>query len=245
MDVFDRTIRDINKMITEEKFGKMICEQMDRVPCWPPAGHRDIVLKSHVGVELGAPRTESFSMVLWTNRNDLVSDGRITLIGPDVGAAATDKLPLGKIAIIGGHDFNEANAYDRSREMALAAYDISLKGYMLRSASHYMMEWVRISRDAVKDGFSLAMAGKALIHEYRKRRYVKTAEVILVTANSDAVYRLRRACGHALDILNAMRKMAEEMTFDCDTCEYQSVCGEVETLRAMARVFEDTRRKAG
>jgi hypothetical protein len=31
----------------------------------------------------------------------------------------------------------------------------------------------------------------------------------------------------------AMNKMAEEMTFDCDTCDYNAVCGDVAELRAM------------
>jgi hypothetical protein len=34
-------------------------------------------------------------------------------------------------------------------------------------------------------------------------------------------------------LISAMNKMAEEMSFDCDACEYNEVCGDVEELRSM------------
>jgi hypothetical protein len=36
-----------------------------------------------------------------------------------------------------------------------------------------------------------------------------------------------------MQYINAMRKMVEEISIDCDNCEYQTVCGEVDVLKKM------------
>jgi hypothetical protein len=43
---------------------------------------------------------------------------------------------------------------------------------------------------------------------------------------------------NALKITGAMNKMIGEDSYDCHTCEYSEVCGEVEDLRAMRRSFQ-------
>lgn len=238
MNLFDESIRKILEASADNLFGTIRSEQSENLSDWPPAGNRDIVLKSNTGKELGSPDSESFSLAIWTNRRGLITDGRITLAGPDIGESEAAKLPFGKIVLIGGDDFDETNAYERYRQLSLVPYEISLRGYMIRTASHYMKEWIRISRDAVNSGFSVFTAGNALIKEYRKRDYVKGVEILLITETPEAVKKLRKTCEQPMQILNAMRKMAEEMSFDCDTCEYQDVCGEIEALRAMMEELE-------
>jgi hypothetical protein len=36
-----------------------------------------------------------------------------------------------------------------------------------------------------------------------------------------------------------MNKMVDEMSFDCDTCDYSDVCGDVAELRAMRNALKN------
>jgi CO dehydrogenase/acetyl-CoA synthase beta subunit len=206
---------------------------------WPAAGDRNLVLQSDTAIELGNPANESLSLSIWTENSDAVTDDRITLIGPDIAGSEGPRLPFGKIVLIAGEGFNEDNAYDRVREIDLVRFDISLKGYMMRAASRYMREWSRISKSAVENGFSFSVLGNALIKELKKIDYIKSVEVIFVTSTDNDVALLYPAASQVGKINNAMSKMMEEMSFDCDECEYYEVCGEVSELRSMHKAMKE------
>jgi len=60
---------------------------------WPKGEGRNVVLADEVGVELGNPQMASTSALLWTENPDLVSDGKITLIGPDMPSSKGQIFP--------------------------------------------------------------------------------------------------------------------------------------------------------
>ena len=41
-----------------------------------------------------------------------------------------------------------------------------------------------------------------------------------------------------LKIIGAMHRMAEDISYDCDTCQYDDVCSDVESLRAMHQAVQ-------
>lgn len=206
---------------------------------WPAAGNRNLVLQSDTAIELGNPANESLSLSIWTENPEAVTDNRITLIGPDIQGSEGSRLPFGKIVLIEGKGFNEENAYDRFREIDLVRFDISLKGYMMRAASRYMREWSRISKSAVENGFSFSVFGTAIIGELKKIDYIKSVEVIFITSTDKDVALLKPVASQVEQINNAMTKMMEEMSFDCDECEYSDVCDDVSELRAMHKVMKE------
>jgi len=148
-------------------------------------------------------------------------------------------LPFGKIVLIGGNGFNEENCYDRFREMDLSRYDISLKGYMMRAVSQYMREWSRVSCEAVKNGFSFSILGSALSQKLKELNYVDAVEILIVTSSAEDVRELKKTGDRFLQYINAMTKMAEEMDFQCESCEFQEICDEAEELRDMRRSLMD------
>lgn len=246
MPLFDDSIKQIRSYIRKKEKDRDVRQMhADTAPPWPAAGSRDIVLRRDTGLELGGPRAESFSLLMWTNDAGLVEDGRITRIGPDLTQSAHECMPLGKIVIICGANFDETNAYDRFVEMSLAAYEVSLKGYMMRTAYQDMHEWVRISSQALENGLGLHVAGRAILDACKRKNYVRAAELVTVTSANRDVNELRAVSKDAVQYINAMRKMAEEMTFDCNTCEYQSVCDGVSELKAMAALLEKRKQAAG
>ncbi len=200
---------------------------------WPMGERGNIVLKCDTAVELGNPRDESASFLVWTGNADLVRDGMITRIGPDVSVSAGASLPLGRAVILHVDGFTENNCYDRHREIELARYDVNLKGYMMRAVSQYMREWSRISRQAIAEGFSLEVLAAALMERYRKLEYVRGVEMLIVTSSPEDVRSLQHVGERAVRLIGAMNKMAKELSFDCGTCDFTDVCGEVSELRSM------------
>lgn len=198
---------------------------------WPPGGGRNVVLSRDMAVELGNPSDESVSFVLWVDKPDLVRDGVITIVGCDLSEGAGGSLPFGKVVVAGVKGFNEENSYDRYREMELLRYDLDLKGYMMRAVSQYQREWSRVSREALEMGFSLKVLGGALIDKFREKDYVESVEVLFVTSSSEDVRELRGILEGAMRVVDAMNKMVEEMSFDCNACEYNDICSEVGELR--------------
>ncbi|MEA3470251.1 MAG: hypothetical protein U9R24_00870 [Thermodesulfobacteriota bacterium] len=205
---------------------------------WPPGGGRNVVLSEDVGVELGNPQEESVSFVIWTESKNEVRDGIISLIGPDLQVSSGRSLPFGKVVIIEGRGFNEENSYDRYREMESMRYDVDLKGYMLRAVSQYQREWSRVSKEALDTGFSFNVLGGTLIDKFKEKEYIAGVEIIFVTSSREDVRELKEISKRVARLVGAMNKMIEEMSFDCETCEYVDVCSEVLDLRKIRNAVQ-------
>jgi len=200
---------------------------------WPAGGDKNLVMAADVGVELGNPQEESVSFVLWTEEISEIHDGRITLIGPDIPESRSQSRPFGKVILLSGRGFDEGNTYERYRQLDGLRFDLDLKGYMLRAASVYQKEWIRISRVAVEDGFSFRILGTELIHLFRRMDYIDAAEVLFVTSGPEDMTPLKGIATGAGRIIAAMGKMVDEWSMDCDACEYEDVCNAVEDLKRM------------
>lgn len=242
MELFEKTFSEIRRY-TEKRSARLRFATANGSG-WPGGGGRNVVLSDEMAVELGNPQMASASTLVWTENPDLVCDGKITLIGPDVHASAGASLPFGKVVLIGGKDFNEDNTYERYKEMEAVRYSIDLKGYMIRAVSQYQREWSRVSREALQNGFSFEVLGSALRNEYMKKDYVDSVEFIFVTSSPEDVDELKEITKNVSRTINAMDKMFQEMESDCEECEYNDVCDDVVALKRMKKARDQKRRDA-
>jgi CO dehydrogenase/acetyl-CoA synthase beta subunit len=231
VELFEKIITPVLSY-TEEQPDRR-CWSADTDMQWPAGGYGRIVLKEDMGLELGSPEKESLSCLLWTENLTLITDSRITLVGPDFSESIGQSLPFGKVVLVGVTGFDEDNAYERHKELDFLRYDIDLTGFMMRAVSQYMKEWCRVNHEAVANGFSAKVLGSSLIRLLRKKPYVVSAEVIFFTSSTEAVRRLREITAPTEKIVSAMDKMAAEMDFECESCDYQEVCEEADGLRLM------------
>lgn len=246
MGLFDSHLENIRTFLTDRdgKGGTTAFTSEKRIS-WPSGGNSNLVLSTDTAVELGSPKTAATSFLFWTDRPEAVRHGRISLIGPDIRRETRSLVPFGKAVMIEVSGFDENNSYDRYRDLELAKYDISLAGYMMRAVSQYQREWSRISKTAVRDGFSLSLLGSALINELLKKPYVHGVEIVFVTSTVEDVLALKTIGDEVGEIIGAMNKMVEEMDFDCDSCEYSPVCDEVSELRSMRQTMKDKAKTNG
>jgi len=239
MELFSSHIPRIRKFLEDRPDRKTF---QARLSCsWPKGSGKDVVLMGDVGVELGSPETESCSVLLWTEDASLVRDGTVTLIGPDLPKARQKSMAFGKIVLLNVEGFTEENTFHRYREMEQMRFLLDLKGYMLRAASQYQREWCRVSRDALEKGFCISILGSSLMRLFRELDYCKGMEIIFITEDRNTIREVREMTRDTSRIIAAMNKMADEMSFDCDECDYRDVCDDADYLKKMRTVY---RRKA-
>lgn len=235
MELFADTIYDLRDFLAHKDNPRSWPASPDTN--WPSGRGRNVVLGSDMAVELGNPQMESVSCILWTEKIGTIRDNYITLIGPDLPESRGASLPFGKIVLIEVSGFDAENTYERYREMELVRYGLDLKGYMLRAVSQYRREWCRISHEAIDGGFCFDVLASRLIRKFKEINFVAAVECILVTSSPQDVLKLAEITHDTTRIIAAMNKMAQEMDFDCDTCEYQDVCYEATDLKSMREAY--------
>jgi CO dehydrogenase/acetyl-CoA synthase beta subunit len=185
--------------------------------------------------ELGNPRTASLSILLWTESH-AVDDGLISLVGPDVGEVKERSLPFAQVLIVRGSFEDDYESYQGLRD---SVYDTRLSGFMVRARPSKQSVWCRVGREAVKGGFSLRYLGAAFAKSLKEVRSTWGVEALFVTSSADDVERLAGAAVDARRIIEAMMKMYEEKSFDCEVCEYRDVCDEVMDLKKIRDKLAD------
>lgn len=230
MIAFDQDIKNLREYI-EEKKG--ITQKVRSLNSWNgenlssfTSGGPTIVLREDTWVELGNPKTASLAVVLLTESLDLVNDGVITLIGPDI-PEAKGSIPFAQILLVGSTKLKDEDY----RKLNSAQYELDLKGYMIKSLPSRLSIWSRVSKGSAQGGLSFEILGSALIDSFKSRFDLRSVEVIFVTSSKEDVRELANISNKAKRILGAMSKMIEELSFDCSTCEYSDVCSEVLELR--------------
>jgi CO dehydrogenase/acetyl-CoA synthase beta subunit len=235
MGILDAAIGQITEFMSRRSAGQPGTTFLyDGSGCrWPVGGKKNIVLGQDTGVELGNPRQESLSLILWAEGLSRIKDGRITVIGPDLQESRGKSLPFAKIVMVAVHGFNEENTCDRWQEMDLLRFDIDLAGYMMRAVSQYQREWSRVSHEAIEKGFSFSILGSGLMDRMKAKDYIDGVEILFVTQSTEAVRELREVANDAMAIIGALNRMNEEIDADCPNCDYRAVCDAVDGLREM------------
>jgi len=235
MGILDNAIGQITDFLSRRSEGHQGTTFLYEGNCcrWPVGGNNNIVLAQDTGVELGNPRQESLSLILWAEGISQIKDGRTTVIGPDLQESRGKSLPFAKIVMVAVHGFNEENTCDRWQEMDLLRFDIDLAGYMMRAVSQYQREWSRVSHEAIEKGFSFSILGSTLMHKMKAKDYIDGVEILFVTESPAAVLELREVANEAMAIIGALNRMNEEIEADCPTCDYRVVCDAVDGLREM------------
>lgn len=243
MGLFDKQVAAFMTFLEARQGDGVVTEFPElKAADWPIDRNRNLVLSSDTAVELGNPRDVSTSFLMWVNEPEKVKNGRITLVGPDLAQLSGKQVSFGRIVIVGASDFDEDNSYDRYRELELLRYNIHLKGYMMRGVSQQQREWSRVSIDALRGGFSVRHLGQALINEYTQINYVQSVETVFITASREDVLETKAIADDVFRLISAMHKMTEELSFDCDTCDYNYVCEDVEELRSMRKSVKNRER---
>ncbi len=200
-----------------------------------PGANPGIILRSDTYVEVGNPIAGSLALTWWTDDPDLLVDGRITLVGPDIPESESDSMAFAQVLLVGGSTLSAA---DQGVLQQCQHVGDEVEGYMLKSTQDHV--WGRVSRDAAAAGFDFETLGRAYLHLLKSALPRATAaEVIFVTAGKAEVRSL-------IDIADRSRATGTEMvtevwreqgfdvdcSLDCSVCESKPVCDDIREVLA-------------
>jgi CO dehydrogenase/acetyl-CoA synthase beta subunit len=234
LEIFDDDIRWLRGYLESRRSQGRDVRLLDsgerdrRIPDFFNKEKTAIVLSEDTWLELGNPKTNSTAPVLVTESLDLVHDGAITLVGPDV-PEIRGSLPFAQILLIASDQLQEEDY----RKINSFQYELELRGYMIKAIPSSLNLWSRVSEESVGEGFSFEVLGRAIVDRYKSTFNIPSMEVVFVTSSEEDVKELEELRHKVTRILSAMNKMIEELSFDCSSCEYLDVCGDVRQLGAL------------
>jgi CO dehydrogenase/acetyl-CoA synthase beta subunit len=201
-----------------------------------PNANPGIILREDTYVELGNPEVGSCAFILFTDKPELVNDGRITVIGPDIKDSDNKSLPFGQVLLMGG---TELGGREHEELKYLGFVGDQIEGYMVRSYTRSI--WSRVSKDAAAKGFCLESLGRALMSIYKSgNTKIESMEALFVTSGRGDIKELD-------DIATQVQKITREIVRetwkirgydidcanDCSSCSDKPVCDDIrEVLRA-------------
>jgi CO dehydrogenase/acetyl-CoA synthase beta subunit len=234
MELFENTFSALKNYVNAQSKKACFFNNDENVD-WEKDKKTNIIMGNDTAIELGHPSTDSVYFLAWTEKREQINEGRITLIGKDINKIKKGKCSFGEIILISGHGFNEENIFDRYLEMDILKRKLKLKGYMIRVVPQKMREWSRISKEAVKKGFSFKILGDEIIKKYKELEYIDGVEVIFVTSGEEELKNLKPIGEKVTKSIHAMNKILENLQYDCEVCEFQDVCNEMSELRQLRK----------
>ncbi len=189
-----------------------------------------VIFLSDTAFELGGSQKPCVSSLAVTN--DIVFSNSVFLLGNDLDKIKADS-PFGKFVFIQIEEFeNEQETFDKIKELEALRYRLSVDGFMTRASALNLREQIRVSKNAVKSGLTFANYGKALLNEFLKFSYVKSAEIYFVTEFND-FETLNHIAKKINQTTSALNHIFDNVMFDCSTCNLKEICDEVDGLKEL------------
>jgi len=200
-----------------------------------------LILKEDTAVELGGPATAGTTFLLWTDDVSLVSDERVTLIGPDINETTASVLPFGQVMLVAGSSLSHEAQPRLERDLREAE---ALPGYSVRSTGGRI--WSRVSLEARDGGFSLRRLGSAVLSQLHCRQAAVTAaEIIFVTSSVEDVQSLEKIGAQVRKLSHDLRRERLKQVSDdvyecrssvsCDVCADNEVCTDIRQIVAIRK----------
>jgi len=145
-----------------------------------PAFEGERIRKDDMHCEFGGQRTPAFE---WTRTREIdeIEDGKVIVDGPDVGTLeAGGRLPLGILVEVAGRKMQPD--FEPVLERQVHTFLNEAQG--LWHMGQRDINWVRISKDAAKAGFTLEHIGK-LLHAKYHDEYSSIIDKVQVTICTD------------------------------------------------------------
>jgi len=192
---------------------------------WTDAGYSQVVLRRDTAFELDGV---GFNLVT----SSCVDDG-IVVIGDELDNITADRKFARVCLVQIEKNCNEQEYYKVIKKIDYVKYHCFPEGYMIRTTSRSHKESVRVSESALKKHISFEKVGNLLINKYKENPTVKSVKVIFVTAKEVDYKNLENMAVKSVSITETLNHTMNSITFDCDTCNFKSVCDEVEGMKEL------------
>ena len=224
MKLYNNLINEIKSSLTDSKRLEKSTAQLN------VSNKNSVIFLSDTAFELGGNNKPCVSSLAVSS--DIEFSNSVFLQGKDLNEIKSDS-PFGKFVFVQIEDLpDEQDTFNKIKELEALRYHLSIDGFMTRASAVNMREQIRVSKKALKSGGTFADYGNALLNEYLKFPYVKSAEIYFATDSCD------------FDVLNSIAKKISQTTsalnhifdnvmFDCSSCNLKEICDEVDGLKEL------------
>jgi len=202
--------------------------------------YKEVILQEETGLELGGMNKKSFLLIYPIKEKDLLNDGNIILIGPEINSIQEPSIDFGVLLLV---SVKETPSKDYKDLSSFTFISNSIEGLSIRSIPRKF--WSRISKKVLKKGFSFALLGNAIISLYRMKfdSLIDAIELIFISSCSDCIdkflsistdltHKLKEKWLKKLD--NWKKRIDCDYDWGCEICPYQVECYEIKKV-LMAR----------
>ncbi len=187
-----------------------------------------VIFMSDTAFELGGNNRSCVSSLAVSS--DLEFSNFVYLQGLDLDKIKSDS-PFGKFVFVQIENFpDEQDTFNKIKELEALRYHLSVDGFMTRASALNMREQIRVSKKAIKSGATFNDYGDALLKEYLKFSYVKSAEIYFVT-DCDNFDTLNSVAKKISQTTSALNHIFDNVMFDCSSCNLKEICDEVDGLK--------------
>jgi len=239
MSVYDGHIEQVRGFLKGRQSREFICpasvdDLREGLPVRVgPGANPGIILRSEMYMELGSPAEGSTGFIIWTENPDLVRDGRVILVGPDITEVDGGSRPFAQVVMLAGKKLG-TELQEKIEEYQHISDN--LEGYMVRSSSRNI--WGRISREAAALGFNMETLARALMITMKSGiPEIESMEVLFVTSAREDVRDLdaiaREVEATRKEVIREYWKEKGydlECELDCSSCNSRETCDDIKEI---------------
>jgi hypothetical protein len=231
MKLYDGIIDNIKQLLDAYPQKELPADRTD----WSMVTDRSMILRSDMAYELGSGRYAGIGATILTGEAALVPQDGIFLIGPDLPGIKED-TDFARIALVRvrKESMGEGNAlYNAIRKLEYTRYHFYPEGFMMRVSSIQQRESVRIARSALRKGLDFSAAGSRMIEAFHQNEMVEAVQIYYVTASDFSYGKLEELVKKSEGITKTIDHILKDVKMDCNICNLQEICNEVEGLREL------------
>ena len=224
MRLYNNLIEEIKSNLTNSKRLEKSTSQLN------VSNKNSVIFLSDTAFELGGNNKSCVSSIAVSS--DLKFSNSVFLQGKDLNEIKSDS-PFGKFVFVQIEDLpDEQDTFNKIKELEALRYHLSVDGFMIRASALNMREQIRVSKKALKSGVTFTDYGNALLKEYLKFSYVKSAEIYFVTdsCDFDSFNSIAKKISQTTSALN---HIFDNVMFDCSSCNLKEICDEVDGLKEL------------
>lgn len=229
MNVYDDLIKETFDILSRQNFKELNIRKYK----WNMLTANEFLMSKEVSFELGDRFKDSIVYNAQTSDKTLICEDKIFLLGDDIQNIRSD-TNFSRVTLFNIDDISDPNkAYIGVRKLNYERYKIIPEGYMILSSSFENKENVRVSKKAVKNGFTFETLGNIYIERYKKLEGVNNVQVYFIVGDYDFINDLIAVSKKVNEVTEAFDHILKNAVLDCEVCPLKSICEDVEALREL------------
>lgn len=198
--------------------------------------NKEIILEEETQLELGGLNRKSLSLIYPSLELNLIENGTITLLGPEIHEINQPSVDFGLFLLIQVNNLSEKE-FNNLRSLQFISNGI--EGFLIRTVPRKF--WCRLSTDVIQKNFSFEFLGNAIFYLYRQKfkELIESMEIIFINSYPNLVEEFLNITAEIITNINKrwIQKIEEwkkridcEYDWGCDICPYQKECYEIKQV---------------